>query len=346
MMMQRNNLMRPSVLVLVLVLALLLALPFVAHAAEQPYYVALFARMIIYAIAATALNLALGYGGLVSLGHALFLGLGAYSVALPAFYEIENGWIHLLICIASCGVVGLITGMISLRTSGIAFIMITLAFAQMGYFVFVSLKQYGGDDGTTITYTSKFFGADLGSADLVYGVAFVVLCLMTWWMGRLRTSPFGMVLRGARQNARRIDAIGFRSQRYQLCAYVLSAILCGIAGMLLANLNAFASPSTLSWVVSGDLIVMVVLGGTGSIFGPLLGALSFLGLEEVLKMWTEHWMAVFGSIIVLIALLGKAGIVGFLEYMETRRAPAPSADAAETGNAAALQPQQSIGGQS
>jgi branched-chain amino acid transport system permease protein len=315
---RKPSMLRPSLLVPLLILAMLAAVPFVAIYLEQPFYVAFFARILIYALAATALNLALGYGGLVSLGHALFVGLGAYCVAIPASHGIESGWLHLLICVAVCAAIGLITGAVSLRTSGIAFIMITLAFAQMGYFVFVSLKNYGGDDGTPVTLTSKFFGFDLGNAYTLYVVAFVLLCLATWWMARLRISPFGMVLRGARQNARRINAIGLPSMKYQLSAYVLSAVMCGIAGMLLANLNAFASPATLSWIVSGDLIVMVVLGGMGSVFGPLLGAMAFLGLEEILKMFTEHWMAIFGPIIVLVALLGKAGIVGLLAGLERR----------------------------
>jgi branched-chain amino acid transport system permease protein len=136
---------------------------------------------------------------------------------------------------------------------------------------------------------------------------------------RLRASPFGMVLRGARQNSRRINAIGFRSERYQLTAYVMSAILCGIAGMLLANLTAFASPATLSWIVSGDLIVMIVLGGLGTVFGPLLGALAFIGAEEVLKGVTEFWPAVFGFAIFLIALLRTAGLAGLLEKFGHRR---------------------------
>lgn len=296
----------------------LILLPFVAFAIGQPFYITFFARIIIYAIAATALNLALGYGGLVSFGHALFFGLGAYSVALPAFYGIDNGWIHLLVCIAACGLVGLITGAISLRTTGIAFIMITLAFAQMGYFLFVSLKQYGGDDGTSITATSKFLGFDLGQPTTVYAGSLIVLALATCWMARLRISPFGMALRGARQNARRVSAIGLPAWQYQLSAYVLSAILCGIAGLLLANLNAYASPGTLSWTVSGDMIVMVVIGGIGSVYGAVLGAFAFLGLEEALKLLTEHWMAIFGPAIVLVALLGKSGIAGFLERTEAR----------------------------
>lgn len=311
---------RLSVALPLLLFGALIVLPFVAHAMEQPFYVAFVARIIIYAIAATALNLALGYGGLVSFGHALFFGLGSYCVAIPAFYGIDNGWVHLALCVVSCGLVGLLTGAISLRTTGIAFIMITLAFAQMGYFVLVSLKHYGGDDGTSISATSKLFQFDLGQPNTIYAVALIVLALATWWLARLRVSPFGMVLRGARQNARRINAIGLPSQQYLLSAYVLSAILCGIAGLLLANLNAFASPSTLSWIVSGDLIVMVVLGGIGSVYGALLGAFAFLGMEELLKQFTEHWMALFGLAIVLVALLGKTGIVGLLESIELRLA--------------------------
>ncbi|MYM81887.1 branched-chain amino acid ABC transporter permease [Duganella sp. FT50W] len=321
---------------LLLVLALA-AVPVVAQLTGQPFYLAFFARIIIYAIAASALNLALGFGGMVSLGHALFLGLGAYSVAIPAYHGIDNGWVHLLCCVLVCGLVGLVTGAVSLRTSGIGFIMITLAFAQMGYFVFVSLKQYGGDDGTTIAATSKFFGADLGQAGTVYWVALALLALVLWWTARLRVAPFGMVLRGARQNPRRINAIGLRSTRYQLVAYVLSAVVCGVAGMLLANLTAFASPSTLTWMVSGDLIVMLVLGGIGTVYGPLLGALAFLGLEEMLKMTTEYWMAVFGLAIVLIGLVGKAGIAGLLDSWGARH-PRPNAAQPKTAVAVGDQP--------
>ncbi|MFC4930934.1 branched-chain amino acid ABC transporter permease [Massilia sp. GCM10023247] len=317
---------KPGHFVPVLLLVLLASVPFAAQASGESFWIAFFARIVIYAIAATALNLALGFGGLVSLGHALFLGIGAYSVAIPSFYEIGNGWVHLAICVVVCALVGLLTGAVSLRTKGIGFIMITLAFAQMGYFVFVSLKQYGGDDGTPITYTSEFFGVNLGQAQPLYWVALAILCLLIWWSARLRVAPFGMVLRGARENARRVNAIGFQSSRYQLAAYVMSAVLCGIAGMLLANLTAFASPSTLSWIVSGDLIVMIVLGGLGTVFGPFLGALVFLGAEEVLKSITESWQAVFGLAIFLIALLRTPGIAGLLAKLGTRKpAPDPAA---------------------
>lgn len=313
-----NFRLRPGSTLPLLPFVLLLALPFLAHAYDQPFYITFVARVMIYAIAATALNLALGYGGLVSFGHALFFGMGAYSVAIPAFYGIANGWVHLLVCVLSCGLVGLVTGAVSLRTTGIAFIMITLAFAQMGYFVFVSLKQYGGDDGTPVTATSRFFGLDLGQPDILYGAVLLVLALATWWMARLRSAPFGMVLRGARQNPRRVNALGLPARRYLLSAYVLSAVMCGVAGMLLANLNAFASPGSLSWMLSGELIVMVVLGGVGTVFGALLGAFAYLGLEEALKLVTEHWMGVFGLVIVAVALLGKTGMAGMLDALYAR----------------------------
>ena len=313
-----GKLLRPSTLIPIALLAALAVVPFAANTLGQSFYIAFFARIIIYAIAASALNLALGYGGLVSFGHALFLGLGSYAVALPSFYEVGNGWFHLAACLLVCGFAGAVTGFISLRTSGIAFIMITLAFAQMGYFLFVSLKNYGGDDGLPIALTSHFGVLQLSSPTAVYGVAFAVLVLVTWWLAKLRVAPFGMALRGANQNVRRVNAAGLPVIQYQLAAYTISGMLCGVAGMLLANLNAFASPSTLAWTVSGELIVMVVLGGMGSVFGPLLGALAFLGLEELLKDMTEHWMVVFGPLIVLMALVGKKGLVGLLEALDRR----------------------------
>jgi branched-chain amino acid transport system permease protein len=310
---------RPSLTVPFLALAVLAIVPFVATAVGESFYVSFFARIIIYAIAATALNIALGYGGLVSFGHALFLGIGGYAVGLASYYGVGNGWIHLAICLIVCGIAAFVTGYISLRTSGIAFIMITLAFSQMGYFLFVSLKVYGGDDGLSITETSQFGPLNLASPLVTYAVSLCTLVVATIWSARLRVAPFGMTLRGAQQNPRRISAVGLPVLRYQLVAYVMSGMLCGVAGLLLANLNAFASPSSLAWSVSGELIVMVVLGGMGTVFGPLLGAVAFLGVEEILKAVTEHWMAVFGLLIVLIAVLGKGGIAGVLTKLDRRR---------------------------
>jgi branched-chain amino acid transport system permease protein len=318
-----SNLLRPSRAVPLLVLLGLAVVPFAAAAIGQPFWTSFFARILVYALAASALNLALGYGGLVSFGHALFLGIGAYAVALPAFHGIGSGWVHLLCCLAAGGSVALAVGAISLRTSGMAFIMITLAFAQMGYFLLVSLKAYGGDDGLPVAATSRFGPLNLGSTTTVYIVAWAVLALVTWWMARARLAPFGMALRGARQNARRIDAIGLQSRRLQLAAFVISGMVCSLAGAMLANLNAFASPSSMAWTVSGELIVMVVLGGIGTVFGPVLGALAYLGLEELLKGYSEHWMAFFGPLIVLMALAGRRGIVGWLQTLDQRREAAP-----------------------
>lgn len=317
---------RRSAVLPLLLFAGFAVVPFVATAIEQPFWISFFARILIYAIAASALNLALGYGGLVSFGHALFMGLGSYAVALPAFHGIASGWAHLALCVGASSLVALAVGAISLRTAGMAFIMITLAFAQMGYFLLVSLKQYGGDDGLPVAATSLFGSFDLGSTLPLYAAALVVLALVTGWMAKLRAAPFGMALRGARQNARRINAIGLEAPRLQLVAFVISGAICGVSGMLLANLNAFASPSSLAWTVSGELIVMVVLGGIGTVAGPIVGALVFLGLEEVLKGLTEHWMVIFGPLIVLMALVGRRGIVGLVDlWPQARRAQAPAA---------------------
>ena len=319
-----SRLRSPAVLPLLL-FAGFAAVPFVATAIEQPFWISFFARILIYAIAASALNLALGYGGLVSFGHALFMGLGSYAVALPAFHGIGSGVAHLALCIGASALVALAVGAISLRTSGMAFIMITLAFAQMGYFLLVSLKHYGGDDGLPVAATSRFGSIDLGSTVPNYVAALVVLALVTWWMARLRAAPFGMALRGARQNARRINAIGLEARRLQLVAFVISGAICGVSGLLLANLNAFASPSSLAWTVSGELIAMVVLGGIGTVAGPVVGALVFLGLEELLKGLTEHWMVIFGPLIVVMALAGRRGIVGLVDlWPKAARASAPA----------------------
>jgi branched-chain amino acid transport system permease protein len=319
-----SSLLHRSVLLPGLLFAGFAAVPFVATAMAQPFWISFFARILIYAIAASALNLALGYGGLVSFGHALFMGLGSYAVALPAFHGIGSGWAHLALCVGSSALIALAVGVISLRTSGMAFIMITLAFAQMGYFLLVGLKQYGGDDGLPVAATSKFGSVDLGSTLPLYATALVVLVLVTWWMARLRVAPFGMALRGARQNARRVNAIGLEARQLQLVAFVISGTLCGLSGLLLANLNAFASPNSLAWTVSGELIVMVVLGGIGTVLGPVIGALMFLGLEELLKGLTEHWMAIFGPLIVVMALAGRRGIVGLIDlWPKTRRSVTP-----------------------
>lgn len=296
----------------VVVLALFVLLPAYALLVGNAFVVALMTRIVILGIAATALNLILGYGGMVSFGHALFLGLGVYSAAIPAFHGLDSALLHVVIALALCGIVGLVTGAIALRTQGIAFIMITLAFAQMFYFVFVSLRPYGGDDGLRLASASRLGDMALTDPTALYAVSLAVLLAVLYAMKRLVPSRYGMVLRGSRISDRRMHALGFPTFRYRLAAYVLSAMVCGIAGVLYANLTQFAAPSYLSWAMSGELIVMVVLGGMGSIMGPLYGAAAMLLTEEALKALTDHWMIVFGPAIVAVAVVSRRGIAGLL----------------------------------
>lgn len=290
---------------LVVLFVVLAAIPFVAHALDQPFYVTFFARVLVYALAACALNLVLGLAGLVSFGHALYLGLGCYAVGILSYYGISSGWVQLAVCIAACVVVAFLVGSVCLRTSGIGFIMITLAFSQMFYFLMVSLTEFGGDDGLNIYEPSDFGFFQLTGSNEVYWAAWVMLLLVTLFVLRFRQSPFGMVLRATHINPRRVDAFGYSVFWVQLSAYMLSGAITGVAGFLLANLTAFASPSYIAWHVSGELIVMLVIGGIGLVTGPIIGAVVFLLLEEILKGYTQHWMLVMGPVIVIIALLAR-----------------------------------------
>jgi branched-chain amino acid transport system permease protein len=301
------------------VIALLALVPAIAAAIGEPYYVTLFTRILILAIAAVGLNLILGYGGLVSFGHAMYIGIGAYSVGILSYYGIGNGWLHLAAALLAGGLVAIVIGLVCLRTSGMAFIMITLAFAQMLYFFAISLKAFGGDDGLTIPARSDFGLFSLRSNVALYYCAFVVLVASLVGLARLVHSRFGMVIRGSRSNERRMAALGFPMLRYKLTAYVISALVCVVAGVLLANLTKFAAPSYMAWQASGDLIVMIVLGGMGTVLGPVVGALALIVFEEILAGWTTHWMIVLGPMIVLIVLTAKKGIYGYIAQRDQRR---------------------------
>ncbi|MGD1326782.1 branched-chain amino acid ABC transporter permease [Pandoraea pnomenusa] len=301
-----------------LLLAALALVPLYATYTQQPFYLTLFGRIVVFAIAAVSLDLILGYGGMVSFGHALYLGLGAYVVGILSYHGVDNGFVHLGLTLLLCAIVGAVTGLLSLRTTGIAFIMITLAFAQMFYFLAVSLKQYGGDDGLPVSAGSRFGSVTLDDPAVLYYVAFAVLCLCVWAGRRLVEARFGMVIRGARQNDRRMRALGYPTLRYKLVAYILSAMACGVAGMLYANLTHFVSPAYMAWTASGELIVMVVLGGLGSFFGPVLGSAAMLLIEEWLKGMTEHWMIIFGPLIVVAVLVSRRGLYGLLGDLQVR----------------------------
>ncbi len=296
-------------------------MPVLSQVLGQPYYVTLASRIVIYALAASSLNLILGYGGMVTFGHALYFGLGAYAVGILSFHRSsEDGFISWSRC-ALLSIVALITGLICLRTRGMAFIMITLAFAQMFFFLGVSLKQYGGDDGLAIARRSDFTPLfDLQSNVTLYYVALALLMLFLYCTWRLVHAHFGMVLRGAKANERRMRALGFPVLQYRLAAYVLSACVCSVAGLLLANLAKFATPAYMAWTVSGELIVMVVLGGMGTVVGPVLGATALLLFEELMPgllgaiqpSFKDHWLVVLGPVILLIVLLARRGIYGML----------------------------------
>jgi branched-chain amino acid transport system permease protein len=308
----RRALFRRS-LVVGLSLAALAAVPAIAGAAGEPFYATLFTRVLIFAIAALSLDLILGYGGLVSFGHAAYLGIGAYAVGILAFYGVTSGIAQFAAAIVASAATAAAIGAVSLRTSGVYFIMITLAFSQMIYFLGESLNIYGGDDGLNIAEPSDFGRLlDLGNPTTLYYVVLAVLVLFLLFGRRLVRSRFGMLLQGAKSNERRMAAIGFRTYRYKLAAFVLSGTMCGVAGALFANLTLFVSPSIMHWTRSGEILMMVILGGMGSLFGPVLGAVLYLLLETVLSRLTEHWQAILGPILVLVVLFSRRGVFGLL----------------------------------
>lgn len=311
----------------VLILAALAAVPPLAALFDQPFYVTLVSRILIFALAATGLNLVLGYGAMVSMGHALYIGIGAYSVGILSSYGIDNGWLQLAAALGAGTLVATLVGLVCLRTSGVGYIMITLAFAQMFYFLVVSLRQFGGDDGLQLAGRSNFSGLDLDNGVVLYYLIFAVLALTLWCFQRLVHARFGMVLRGAKANPRRMGALGFPLLRYRLSGYVLSALVCVVAGMLLANLTRFVSPSYMHWTVSGDLIVMIVLGGLGTLIGPVLGAVIMLALEELLSSLSfalpwgideivrSHWQGVIGIFVVIVTLTLRQGVYGAIRSL-------------------------------
>ncbi len=303
-----------------LVLVLLAPAPFFFDWIGQPFYLDLLSRALILSIAAISLNLILGYGGMVSLGHAAYIGIGAYCVGIPSDYDFYNGWLHLLLTLSVCGIFALITGAISLRTRGVYFIMITMAFSQMVYFIFLSLEEYGADDGLVIYSRSEFpQWMSLDGATGLYYWIFGLLLLSLFFVHRLVHARFGRVIVGSKFNEQRMRALGFDTYRYRLVCYVISAMICGLAGMLLGNFAGFISPDIISWARSGELIFMVIIGGTATLFGPLIGTLVFVLLEEFLSAITIYWHLIFGVMLVALVLFGKGGIHGWLSRFDRRR---------------------------
>jgi branched-chain amino acid transport system permease protein len=299
--------------IVVLALAGLLLLPLYTSLSGNVFALTLFSRIVIFALAASSLNLIMGYGGMMSFGHAAYLGIGGYAVGILAHEGIGSGFIQWPVALAASALFALVIGALSLRTRGVYFIMITLAFAQMAYYVASGLARYGGDDGLTI-YKRSDFG---GLINLSNRVQFYYLCLGCLFGGlyliwRIVNSRFGMVVQGLRSNEARMQAVGFPATRYRLVCFVISGTLCGLAGALLANNTDFVSPASMYWTRSGDLMVMVILGGMGSLFGPVIGAIVYLVLEEFLSQVTEYWAMIMGPLLLLIVLFGRGGIDGLL----------------------------------
>ena len=303
-------------------MALLFVVPLVFFYTGNPFYLDLATRLIILAIAAVGLNFVLGYGGLISFGHAAFIGLGAYAVGIPVYHEIYGGWdavattngfAHFGLAILIGALFALITGAISLKVRGVHFIMITMAFAQMIYYLVMSISEYGGDDGLVIDMRSEFPLISLDDPIQFFLIAFASLALVMWLVHLMVNSRFGMVLRGSKGNDTRMISLGYPTDRYRLVAYVISGAICGYAGALLGNFTAFISPEMMDWSRSGNLMFMVILGGVATIFGPVLGATVFIVLEEILSTYTVYWHLPFGLMLVLVVMYSRGGLTALLQ---------------------------------
>ena len=317
----------PRGLITVLLLAVFAALPLLTQAFDQRYLLSVGTRIVIWSIAAVSLNMILGYGGMVSFGHAAFFGIGGYAVGILSASGIQSGWVQWPAALLAATLWALAIGALSLRTRGVYFIMITLAFAQLVYYLSSGLAAYGGDDGLNISRSRFHDLLDLRNKATFYWLCFVLLCATLWFCGRMVNSRFGVVLRGAKSNELRMTALGFPVFRYRLTAFAIAGAFGALAGILLANEGAYVSPAMMSWMKSGDLIVIVVLGGVGALFGPLYGAIVFFALEEFMKPlldllhrgWGEYWQIVFGPLLVIVALYAHGGIDSLLGRRNARR---------------------------
>lgn len=310
--------------------ALLLALiliPAWAIYADEPFTITLATRAVIFALAAVGLNIALGLGGLVSLGHAVFFGIGGYAMGILAShaqsYTPLIEWpfviegtksmpVIWLVAIVASSAAALLIGLLSLRTSGVYFIMITLAFGQMMYFFAISWPAYGGEDGLSIYVRNGFPGLNTLVPIQFYGLCLLLLCLVLAFNARLMRSPFGLALDAARQVPERVRAVGLDPRRLQLVALVISGAITGLAGALFADLNRFVSPTMLSWQMSGEIMVFVIIGGVARLFGPVVGAGIYVLLEHLLGGVSEYWQIFLGLVLLMVVLFGKGGVVGMI----------------------------------
>lgn len=307
-----------------LLLIVLALIPLLASVFDNPFLITMFNRALIFALAAVALDFIMGYGRMVSFGHAAFFALGAYTVGILSMHVMQSlplafGWagtnealLAWPLAMLVSGLYALIVGLISLRTSGVYFIMITLAFAQLIFFVVISLSQYGGQDGMALWGRNTLAGFELDDPVRFYYLCFGLLLAVLYLLHRIVNSRFGRVIQGSRQNELRMRALGFDPFRYRLTAFVISGALTGLAGALLANNNEFIDPTLASWMQSGNFLVIVLLGGISSLIGPVYGALTLLLMEEMLISITEHWQIILGPLLILVVLFFRGGIYGTL----------------------------------
>ena len=311
---ERAKVLLPAILFLLLALA-----PLAVSIGMPAGWLALLTRALIFAIAALSLDLILGVGGLVSFGHAAFLGIGAYVTGIMITEGRSEALVILPVILAVCALFGAITGAVCLRTRGVAFIMITLAFGQMVYFLAQALSAYGGDDGLTLYEKSTVLGFNpFANRTSFYYSVLIALAGAYLLVRGLVASRFGRVLRAARENPTRVSVTGFDVTRVRLVAYVISGMLAGLSGFFLANHTEFVSPAFMSWQRSGELIFMAVLGGVGSLHGAIIGTIAYLIAEDALSHLTEHWRVIFGPMIVLFVLFTRGGIVGMLRKLGPR----------------------------
>lgn len=298
------------ILVLIIAIATCLLFPTISAWLEMPHLITLATRIAIMSIAAVSLNLLIGTSGLVSFGHGMYLAIGAYSVAILQTLGVDSALAHFPTAALVAGLFAALVGPLALRTSGIAFIMVTLAFAQMFFYLMVSLRALGGDDGMSLVGRSGFGIFDLGNQIALFEVSALALVTVTAMAAMFNNSTAGYGLRAARENLRRAESLGLDVQRLRRIVYVLSAVLTAFAGFLFANLNGYVSPSYAAWPVSGDLILMVVLGGMGSVYGPIVGAIFLLVFESFAPSLTEHWMLPYGIAIIWIVMTTRQGLLG------------------------------------
>jgi len=302
-----------------LVLLALIALPFVANSFGEAFYIALVTRILIFALAATSLNLILGFGGMVSFGHAAFLGVGAYTVVILSQMGVVDAWVAWPAAMVVAGLFALLIGAVSLRTQGVYFIMITLAFAQMMYYLVVSFKAYGGDDGMSLPARSRIGFLDMSNDTHFYYVTLLACVAVLVLIARVLNARFGHVLQAIRENEVRMQSLGYAVFRYKLCAFIMSGALAGLAGALLANQSGFVSPAMMQWSQSGMLMMMVILGGVGHLYGGVWGAIVFLLLEEILSHFTIHWQLGLGALLLMVVLLLPNGLTSALTHLRKER---------------------------